>query len=1324
MPISGRNSIVSLTTSKIEDDKKDGEQKEGEEAPAAPQVGFFELWKYCTWDEVMMLWFAAICSVALGVLMPLMFLYFGEMVNGGSDDETAATCYGFAEKNEADEYVVNVTAHPYCEGVPLSYDIVKENMYIVNMYVKLAAYSFLLSTISVYLYSAVAHVNEQRIKMLYFKAMLRQEMAFYDVETTPGELNVQLTDDIAKIKAGSNYKVAATWMNLSMGISGLVMGFYYSAKLSGVIIVSVPLMCPVMVIAVSAMGDSASEEQKAYAGAGEVANEVILAIRTVTAFCAQKMELFRYDENLLTAKEFAARMGWIMGMTLGSMNLIFYGMYAASFYYGTVLFDRDPPEIDAGGLVATFFGIVFGAFGLGACFTHFEAFTNAMTSAHKVFSVIDRESKIDPTSEAGIKLDSNTPAAIELKNVSFSYPSRTDQPVLKSVNMEIKQGETVAFVGASGCGKSTIIQLIQRFYDVEGGSIFVGGHDVRQLNVASLRNSIGVVRQEPILFATTIAENIALGKSGSCTEEEIQKALQDSNAGFVAEFPQGLETQVGDKGGHLSGGQKQRIAIARAIVSNPKILLLDEATSALDGESEKVVQKALNKASQGRTTIIIAHRLSTVRNADRIFGVRNGEVVEVGTHNELYDKPNGLYRALVDAQSAGMENNHGDLEKKRSSVISSKDVATVAQKTTTATESSGDDSGEKEDELPNVTASDVLQYNRPEYLLMFIGLIFAVVSGWSDPIGQLIFSDMIMIYADPQKQNLWEDCWRGVYLFMGLSVAVLTANTIGNASFGTSGAYLIRRIRFLYFQAVMRQEMDFFDDPRYPAGMLTSRLSTDCSKIAGVAGLRLNALGMAFGSTLLALGIGLYYSYELSALFVILAPMLVLGGILDIQLNMTNPDLQKTEGHQSLDTCPGIAFEATNNISTVASLNKEDYFMQRFRKANVPEAKKGGRMALVRGLSNGYTNAVMYIAMGAIFWYGLHLVNGDKDWMYFSDEPIEFVAVIKVLMGVTFGAFAAGNALGMAPDYAEAVLAARRVFFMLQRKSKRNPESTEGTTINDPQGKLEFRNVHFTYPNRPDMKVLKGLNLTINPGESVALVGQSGCGKSTVIQLIERFYDPDEGQILLDGVDIRTLNINWLRKTLGFVQQEPVLMNRSIAENIRQGQADLLGDIIEQDYKFKDTVIHNMKLKPAEKGPDQILPMNEVVACAESANIADFITEQPDQYDTVVGLGGGKLSGGQKQRVAIARTLMRKPKVLLLDEATSALDNESEQRVNEALDAARKGRTTVMIAHRLSTVKTADRIACIDNGQVVETGAHTALLNKKGVYYNLVKAQL
>jgi len=433
---------------------------------------------------------------------------------------------------------------------------------------------------------------------------------------------------------------------------------------------------------------------------------------------------------------------------------------------------------------------------------------------------------------------------------------------------------------------------------------------------------------------------------------------------------------------------------------------------------------------------------------------------------------------------------------------------------------------------------------------------------------------------------------------------------------------------------------------------------------------------------------------------------------------MVNKDADaESEKTDAKGSCSAIAFEVTNNIETVASLHKEAYFLERFSDANETNKKGNRKSALLRGVAHGYSQSMMFFSMCAVFRLGLFLVD---------EKRIEFDSVFKVLMAVMFGSMQMGQAMALAPDYAEALLAARRVFFLFQKASKCDPESKTGKTLDKVEGKIEFKNVHFTYPHRPDMKVLKGINLTIQPGESLALVGQSGCGKSTLIQLIERFYDPDEGEILLDGVNTKELNVNWLRKNLGFVQQEPVLMNRSIADNIRQGQADILGDVIEATYEHFDKMIHVKSETDEFKGKtsENMYPIDQVVECAKSANIDDFIQNQAYGYETNVGRGGGSLSGGQKQRVAIARTLMMNPSVLLLDEATSALDAESEVKINEALDKARKNRTVVMIAHRLSTVRTADRIACIDYGQVVETGTHSELIAKQGVYYNLVKAQL
>merc|ERR1712100_344524 len=299
--------------------------------------------------------------------------------------------------------------------------------------------------------------------------------------------------------------------------------------------------------------------------------------------------------------------------------------------------------------------------------------------------------------------------------------------------------------------------------------------------------------------------------------------------------------------------------------------------------------------------------------------------------------------------------------------------------------------------------------------------------------------------------------------------------------------------------------------------------------------------------------------------------------------------------------------------------------------------------------------------------------------------------------------------------------AAKRLFYMLEKEPKMDVYSTDGFRP-EMEGVVEFKNVSFSYPNRPEMPVLRGLNLTINPGESVALVGQSGCGKSTVIQLLQRFYDVDEGEILCNGTNIKKINVTKLRQRMGFVQQEPVLFDRSIADNIRYGQAVELGNMFEENYPYYDSLIYDKTLFSENNATDdsqfndkmaKTYPISKVKECAENSNISTFIETLPEAYDTIVGKGGSALSGGQKQRVAIARTLMKEPSILLLDEATSALDNESEKKINQALDQARIGKTVLLVAHRLSTVKTADKIICIDNGVVAETGTHKELIDRQ-----------
>lgn len=433
-------------------------------------------------------------------------------------------------------------------------------------------------------------------------------------------------------------------------VIAVIASFFYGWKLTLVVLSCCPFIVIATALVAKIQGTLSEKELEAYSDAGSVAEEVFSAIRTVFAFSGERKEVQRYTERLHPAKATGIKKGLYSGLSSGLMWLLIYGCYAIALWYGVklILAERfsENPTYTPAVLIIVLFGIIMGAVNLGYAAPHMETFSTARGAAQNVFGIIDRVSAIDPMSEQGIKPETIR-GSILFENIGFSYPARRDVQVLKEFNLKIEPGQTVAFVGASGCGKSTCIQLMQRFYDPLEGCVKLDGHDIRQLNVGWLRSHIGVVGQEPVLFATTIGENIRYGHP-QATQKEIEQAARLSNCHhFIMQFPKGYETMVGERGAQMSGGQKQRIAIARALIKNPRILLLDEATSALDPTSERKVQHALEAASKGRTTLVVSHRLSTITNADKIIFVKDGKVAEAGTHRELMSLENGLYHQLV-----------------------------------------------------------------------------------------------------------------------------------------------------------------------------------------------------------------------------------------------------------------------------------------------------------------------------------------------------------------------------------------------------------------------------------------------------------------------------------------------------------------------------------------------------------------------------------------------------------------------------------------------------------------------------------------------------
>lgn len=879
---------------------------------------------------------------------------------------------------------------------------------------------------------------------------------------------------------------------------------------------------------------------------------------------------------------------------------------------------------------------------------------------------------------------------IDFENVFFRYPSRPDVPILNGLSAKVTSGETVALVGSSGNGKSTCIQLLQRFYDPTEGRIYIDGHDIKQFNLSWLRSNIAVVGQEPVLFATTIEENIRYGKPDA-TQKEIEDAAKSAGAhDFIINLQDSYRTLAGERGCQLSGGQKQRIAIARALIQNPKILLLDEATSALDSQSEKLVQETLDKASKGRTTIVVSHRLSAIRNANRIIVIDKGRIIEDGTHEELV-KLQGSYYEMMKSSNLDNDDGHNSNEADNENVATEKLVEKQMfmesqqrhDSNVTVIEKDIEKDVEVKENIQNwKVLKRILIMTKAEWLFLIIASISSLMIGASLPAFAILFGEFYgaLSMEDPTEASDTTNVLCIAFLVMGVLVGV--AALLQTHLFNMTSVYLTTRIRSLTLNAMIHQDVSWYDEPANSVGALSVRLTSDAASVQGAIGYPLSGIIQSIATFLFGVTISFIYIWKMALVILPTAPLVVLSVLFEAK-HMANTAAMESAG---IEEVTKIATEAISNVRTVASLRQEPHIFARYcveiRKLEKTILKK---MSL-RGLVNSTGQSIPFFGYALALYYGGMMV---------ANEGVHFKNIIKVSEALLYGTMMLGQTLAFAPAFTAAFVSGHRLFKIIDRQSSIiSPEVFNINRKPDKGSTVVFKNIDFRYPSRPDVPVLSSMNLEVMEGKTVALVGPSGCGKSTCIQLLQRLYDPENGRIYLGLDEIsRDISIKNLRSKLSIVSQEPVLFDRTIAENIAYGDNSNRVD------------------------------KTDIIDAAKMANIHDFIAGLPLGYETKLGSKGTQLSGGQKQRVAIARALVQNPKVLLLDEATSALDLLSEQVVQSALDLARNGRTCLIIAHRLSTIQNADLICVIQQGKVFEQGSHNQLMALGGFYSRLYKNQ-
>ncbi|KAH8870398.1 Multidrug resistance protein 1A [Schistosoma japonicum] len=1091
-----------------------------------------------------------------------------------------------------------------------------------------------------------------RIRLLFFASILRQDIPWFD-EQSSGSLISKLSQNIDNIQLGMGSTLGDFIKNLSGFIIGIIINFLVGWKLAIVACAMLPIIGAVFGYFGFLMKHFTVKEITAYSRAGAISSEVLESIRTVVAYGGEKKEVRRYSEQLGMAEKAGLKKSIASGAVNGTIALTVFCFTAILFWYGFKLIVEE--DYDAGAIVTVFINVLLSSIFLGNAIPCFQNIMNAQASATEIYGIIERTPHIDKDNHKSCIL--NFSGNVEFKNVTFAYPSRPD-----------------------------IIVLVENV-------------NIKKLDLKAYRSQIGYVQQEPVLFQGTISDNIRLGKLDA-TQDEIEEAAKLANAhDFIKQLPEAYNNFVAERGGGMSGGQKQRIAIARALIRKPKLLLLDEATSALDMKSERVVQMALNRAREGRTVVVVAHRLSTVRNADVIIVLDKGVIRESGTHDELVAQ-NGAYAAMLRNQAIlqSVDNEKVDEVPENKYNVSGKDLSTKLESicrsdydqdnmsvtneiapyrkcSLTSITSVASNQEKKIKRSPNLR---ILGFNKPELLLIILGCFCCLLSGTTQPAFAILYTEMYRIFPLRSNPDLM---FNQLTFVCGMMVVVGVLRFVANISqgflFGKSGSILITRIRSMVFESMLNQEIGWFDKPENQTGVLTAKLESEASKVAMISGSQLGLIVEAVALIFMSFVAAFINSWQLTLIIIIFYPLIVVGGFLQMRTVAGSSNMPKV--HELMK----VAQEAIGSSYTVTAFTLENYFFKRFQSLAVVNLKNNLRTIFFNAVVYAFADGATLFAIAVVYSFGAYLV---------SINAITVVAVFRVFVTVHLSAQSLGRTASLALSSKAISSAAESLLEILDRAPLIS--TNDGIVPREKfKGNISFKNVYFKYSTQSEKQVLTNFSHTIKPSQTVALVGPSGCGKSTLLQLVMRFYDPSyngpDSGVFFDNINIRNLAPSWIRQQISIVSQEPTLFDLTIRENIAYGDNT------------------------------REVTMDEIVEAARAANIHDFIVTLPNQYETNVGQRGTKLSGGQKQRIAIARALVRKPTLLLLDEATSALDSKSERIVQKSIDTAMESRTSLVVAHRLSTIINADLVVVLHNGRKVEEGSPQTLLEMKGAFYAL-----
>ena len=1137
----------------------------------------------------------------------------------------------------------------------------------IRKFVIFGSLLFTLNVLSLFFWFYVSLRQMHKLRIKYFALLLHQEQGWFD-QINVYEFSSKIQSQIESISAGLGDNPRNIFFFMASAIAGYFVAFNNSWKITLILSAcSLPFIIVGHILNRYGLEEDNINALRVQERTGGIAEEIICNIKTVASFANFDYEINRFNDAFKSqGSKKVINMSMVFGLVLFGVNL---GIAVGSIYVRKLI---DNQSLTAGKVTKVILSL-YGAFiAMFWLFPFFIYLRNSCISSSDYFYLYERIPEIH-ISEENLKPDRESiKGNIEFKNVKFYYPSdKSKKFILNGINLNIPAGKKVALVGESGSGKSTTLTLIERLYEPVEGEILLDGINIRKYNLEYLRNLIGSVKQDHFLINRSIRHNIIFGREelvkGFGNEEELIKKASDDALikDFIEKKTDKYEYIVGVNGNKLLPTHKQRISIARALFGQPKIIIFDEATSHLDNDLELGIVNAMNMINKKNITIlVICYSLNILKNVDLIYTIKDGKVVEFGSHEELMAK-NGYYAGLIKSEF-NHETSIDYIEKKR----------LMIQKFRFLGKSMRNKAGYQslsDIKFQRCKMFELISNNKCD---LFIGIIGALIYGAGYSSSNFILGKLKTSFTLPDISAMKKEVLKWALILIAVSLVWCIFYYVQDYKLGGLGSIVVSKTRKSLFQKYLELHMGFFDLESNSPSNLLSTLTVDTASLKLYFTSILSSVFVITGLMIFALTIGFYYSWRLTLILLVFFPFRILFSFYSGNF--------KYEGRRKYKE---IKIEERNhiseciiNIKTIISYNYQQSAINAYRDILEKETNEYIKDCFLLSLFTGLIDFLPYAANSIAYKCGMQFLRHKK---------ITFERLIQVKSTCMAYIDEIYFRIRGFWEYSRVNLAFKSVFRILNTKPEINAfeyANENKRKVENLKGKIEFKDVTFSYPTNPNKIILNNLSFVIQPTQRVAIIGNTESGKSSIIQLIDRFYEIYKGSILIDDIDIKDYNLYELRKKIGYMSQEPVLFRRNIYENILYG-----------------------KLNASKE---------EIFDVANKASINKYLQEKIDldEYSTT--------SEGEKQRISLARIFLKNPDILLLDNVTSSLDLNNEKEILKSVTQMEIGKTIIILTQKLSNIIDFDNIIFMEKGKIIEQGTHKELMNIKGKYYQLYKSSV